>query len=264
MIGMFKSPNHLVMIVLAVSVVQWILYFVSFGSIWKSLRGILGNVLKRFRLAFICFDFCSQLQRSEMLDNPQFISYRHFLCFSWRLKEGFICGMYILALGNTLAAVSKIDLICCRLLSESSFLLCIPMLKITSWGFPWLHLLDSNIYWKWINFAPGNTCNSTEPLLKFTPVARLILLSPRIATREEISGILHWLLTNPWFWGVKTRHWLRLWAWPSWPLAVGPPRATIISLPPFDWAREGERFKEGWGGGGGGGVKREKESWWCS
>ena len=49
MIGMFKSPNHLVMIVLAVSVVQWILYFVSFGSIWKSLRGILGNVLKRFR-----------------------------------------------------------------------------------------------------------------------------------------------------------------------------------------------------------------------
>ena len=59
MIGMFKSPNHLVMIVLAVSVVQWMLYFVSFGSIWKSFRGILGNVLKRFRLAVMCLDFCS-------------------------------------------------------------------------------------------------------------------------------------------------------------------------------------------------------------
>lgn len=80
MTGMFKSPNHLVMIVLAVSVVQWILYFVSFGSIRKSLRGILGNVLKRLRLAFICFDFCSQ--RSEMLSNPQFTSYRHSLCLS--------------------------------------------------------------------------------------------------------------------------------------------------------------------------------------
>ena len=77
---MFKFPNHLVMIVLAVFVVQWMLYLVSFGSIWKSLRGILGNVLKRFRLAVMCFDFCSK--RSEMLDNPQFTSYRHSLCFS--------------------------------------------------------------------------------------------------------------------------------------------------------------------------------------
>ena len=80
MISMFKVPNHLVMIVLAVSVVRWMLYFVSFGSIWKSFRGILGNVLKRFRLAIMCLDFCSQ--RSEMLDNHQFISYRHSLCFS--------------------------------------------------------------------------------------------------------------------------------------------------------------------------------------
>ena len=125
-IGMLKFPNHLVMIVLAVSVVQWI---------W-------------------------------------FTSYRHSLCFSWRLGKAFICGMYILALGNTLADVSKIDLICCRLLSGSPFLLCIPMLKITSRGFPWLYLLDSNICWKWINFAPGNTCNSTKPLLKFTPGER--------------------------------------------------------------------------------------------
>ena len=48
MIGMFKSPNHLVMIVLAVSVVQWMLYLVSFGSIWKSFPGYFGECLETF------------------------------------------------------------------------------------------------------------------------------------------------------------------------------------------------------------------------